>query len=112
MGVQAGFRFYVGKGRFKFQEVGFDVGTVVEKSLGKGLTTVILYALQIPNLSLVVKMFAMVRFVDDFSYYVYHESKYDFAAARFAKLSWNLTNAKWSIPMFDPIYNKFNVSYR
>lgn len=84
----------------------------MEQFIEKGINSFFQVLFQIPNLSLIIKLFSMIRLIDDFSYYVYHKPRYDFSTEQFAKLAWNMTNSKWSLPILDPLYNKFNVSYK
>lgn len=112
MGLQAGFRFYTGKGMFQWGDVRWSVVKKDTLGVGDGIVSTILgNIMPVPNLSFLVKMIAMLRFIDDFSYYTYHKPRYDSGASTFFKLCWNLTNAKWNIPQLDPLYEKFNISY-
>lgn len=64
-----------------------------------------------PNLILLVRIFSLLRIVDDITYYSYHKTRYDEEFAFVSEFCWNLTNAKYMLPELEPVYSRFNVSY-
>lgn len=121
VGLQAGFRFYTGKGSFSLDFVDFSVNkkvftcaasaTFSSCSADSLVQKALQNLLSAPNLGLVVKMILMIRLIDDATYYVYHKTQYDNFFSHLSRLSWNLTNAKLIIPQLNEFYNKFDISY-
>lgn len=83
------------------------------RCLGGGyLYTASMTILSIPNLALFIRMVAMLRVVDDLSYYSYHQSLYDNSFRSISKLSWNITNNKWIMPFLKPVYESLSLTYK
>lgn len=110
MALQAGFRFYVGKGMFQFKEVGFRVSRTCHLSeynpnlqqcvRNEVVASLIRGSLQIPNLGLILKVSSLLELIDDFSYFAYRATMFDSGFGEIAKQCWNWSNNKWLPPSF------------
>lgn len=109
--VQAGFRFYTGRGSFQFGEVAIYNRTETETLGSSGLWSSFANVASLPNIGLVFQMASLIRTVDDLSYYRYHRTSYDLSLSQTSQLCANLTRARWMMPQLAPLYEEFRVSY-
>jgi hypothetical protein len=59
-----------------------------------------------------MKMVCFLRFVDDITYYAYHQNNYNSRFRGLSNLAWNLTASKWMIPQLAPFYESFHLTYK
>lgn len=139
LGLRAGCRVYFGYGKFTFVAAnltlvadhagpqqppapdplasrdapvdcyapGLGSNCVAGASVYVGLRTL----LSLPNVALLVRMLALLRVVDDLSYYVYHRPDYSHRFRQIARFCWNVTNTKWVLPPLDPAYQEMRALY-
>lgn len=64
--------------------------------------------ISIPNIGLLARFSPLVLFIDEYSYYKYHEAKYDRSFTFISRLYWNWTNDKWVPSILDDLYSKYS----
>lgn len=63
--------------------------------------------LSIPNINILFKLASILRFIDDFSYYCYHVSRYDSKFRMLSAMTRNITNSKWLPEVIEKVYNQY-----
>jgi hypothetical protein len=58
-------------------------------------TSTILTFVSVPNMALFIRVSQIYTFIDDFTYYVYHNMSYGVKFDLFVKFMWNLTNERF-----------------
>lgn len=61
--------------------------------------TSITYAVSLPAIGVALRLSPVAALVDEFTYYQYHEARYDLGFRYLTEMCWNFTNSKW-IPPF------------
>jgi hypothetical protein len=54
--------------------------------------SIILNLVSVPNMALILRVSQIFAFIDDFTYYIYHNMHYGDRFDQFLKFVWNLTN--------------------
>lgn len=64
-----------------------------------------------PNLYLLTSALTFIRFVNDLSYYQYHDMEYDDKFKTFVEISYDIENGKWVPSFVTEEYQKLGISY-